>query len=38
LRISWVEGARWFSDTLLDADAAINGMMWQVKLCYRRAS
>ena len=25
LRISWVEGYKWFQDTLLDADVAING-------------
>ena len=31
LRISWVEGYLWFQDTLLDADMAINAMMWQVK-------
>lgn len=24
-----MEGARWFHDTLCDADAAINSMMWQ---------
>ena len=29
LRISWVEGYKWFQDTLLDADVAINAMMWQ---------
>jgi deoxyribodipyrimidine photolyase len=29
LGISWVEGARWFHDTLVDADVAINAMMWQ---------
>jgi hypothetical protein len=29
LNISWVEGARWFSHTLVDADPAINPMMWQ---------
>ena len=29
LRISWVEGYNWFQDTLLDADVAINAMMWQ---------
>lgn len=29
LHISWVEGYRWFQDTLLDADVAINAMMWQ---------
>lgn len=29
LNISWVEGARWFHDTLVDADAAVNSMMWQ---------
>ena len=26
LRISWVEGYKWFQDTLLDADIAINGI------------
>lgn len=25
----WREGARWFHDTLVDADPAINSMMWQ---------
>ena len=25
LRISWEEGYKWFQDTLLDADVAING-------------
>ena len=25
LRISWIEGYKWFQDTLLDADVAING-------------
>lgn len=29
LGISWVEGVRWFHDTLVDADVAINAMMWQ---------
>merc|ERR1712241_856421 len=29
LRISWVDGYKWFQDTLLDADIAINAMMWQ---------
>jgi deoxyribodipyrimidine photolyase len=29
LRISWVEGYSWFQDTLVDADMAINAMMWQ---------
>merc|ERR1712241_35829 len=29
LRISWVEGYKWFQDTLLDSDVAINAMMWQ---------
>jgi len=29
LGISWVEGARWFHHTLVDADLAINSMMWQ---------
>lgn len=28
--VSWVEGARWYHDTLVDADVAINAMMWQV--------
>lgn len=30
LGVSWVEGARWYHDTLVDADVAINAMMWQV--------
>merc|ERR1719183_3218121 len=29
LRISWVFGEEWFHDQLLDADSAINSMMWQ---------
>ena len=29
LRFSWVDGYAWFQDTLLDADVAINAMMWQ---------
>ena len=29
LGVSWVEGARWFHHTLVDADVAINSMMWQ---------
>ncbi|KGK59047.1 deoxyribodipyrimidine photolyase [Xanthomonas cannabis pv. phaseoli] len=29
LRVHWVEGARWFWDTLLDADLANNTMGWQ---------
>jgi len=29
LRISWLEGARWFWDTLLDADLAANTLGWQ---------
>jgi len=29
LRFSWVDGYTWFQDTLLDADVAINAMMWQ---------
>lgn len=29
LNIHWVEGARWFHWTLVDADLAINSMMWQ---------
>ena len=29
LRIHWLEGARWFWDTLVDADLASNTMGWQ---------
>lgn len=29
LRIHWVEGARWFWDTLVDADLASNTLGWQ---------
>jgi len=29
LRISWLEGAKWFWDTLIDADLASNTMGWQ---------
>ena len=29
LGVSWVHGARWFHETLVDADLAINSMMWQ---------
>lgn len=29
LNMPWVEGAAWFHDTLVDADMAINSMMWQ---------
>jgi deoxyribodipyrimidine photo-lyase len=29
LMFHWVHGARWFHDTLVDADLAINCMMWQ---------
>ena len=29
LRLSWLEGARWFWDTLVDADLANNSMGWQ---------
>jgi len=29
LRVSWTDGAAWFHDTLVDADSAINAMMWQ---------
>jgi deoxyribodipyrimidine photo-lyase len=29
LRIHWIEGARWFWDTLFDADLANNTMGWQ---------
>lgn len=29
LLISWEEGARWFMDTLVDADLAINTVSWQ---------
>jgi deoxyribodipyrimidine photolyase len=27
--INWVHGVEWFHDTLVDADLAINAMMWQ---------
>jgi len=29
LRVNWVKGAEWFHYTLVDADSAINPMMWQ---------
>lgn len=29
LNFHWVWGARWFHDTLVDGDLAINCMMWQ---------
>uniref|UniRef100_A0A7S4Q6T9 Cryptochrome/DNA photolyase FAD-binding domain-containing protein n=1 Tax=Alexandrium monilatum TaxID=311494 RepID=A0A7S4Q6T9_9DINO len=29
LNISWTEGAKWYEDELVDADHAINSMMWQ---------
>ncbi len=29
LRVSWLEGARWFWDTLVDADLAANTLGWQ---------
>ena len=29
LRISWLEGARWFWETLVDADLAANTLGWQ---------
>eukprot|EP00927_Polykrikos_kofoidii_P061037 TRINITY_DN55929_c0_g1_i1.p1 TRINITY_DN55929_c0_g1~~TRINITY_DN55929_c0_g1_i1.p1 ORF type:complete len:776 (-),score=112.48 TRINITY_DN55929_c0_g1_i1:168-2495(-) len=29
LNIHWVEGEKWFHHTLVDADVAINSMMWQ---------
>lgn len=29
LRLHWIHGARWFHETLVDADQAINSMMWQ---------
>ena len=29
LNIDWVEGEKWFHWTLVDADVAINAMMWQ---------
>merc|ERR1712146_146216 len=29
LRVSWVKGCEWFHYTLVDADSAINAMMWQ---------
>jgi deoxyribodipyrimidine photo-lyase len=28
-RVHWTYGARWFEETLVDADVAINSMMWQ---------
>jgi len=27
--IDWVQGARWYEDNLVDADIAVNSMMWQ---------
>jgi len=27
--VHWIEGEKWFHDTLVDADVAINAMMWQ---------
>lgn len=29
LRVNWTRGAEWFHYTLVDADSAINSMMWQ---------
>jgi deoxyribodipyrimidine photo-lyase len=29
LRLNWIEGARWFWDTLVDADLASNTLGWQ---------
>jgi len=29
LHIHWIEGYLWYQDTLVDADVAINAMMWQ---------
>ena len=29
LRVHWLEGARWFWDTLVDADLAANTLNWQ---------
>ena len=29
LRITWLEGAKWFWDTLVDADLAANTLGWQ---------
>jgi deoxyribodipyrimidine photo-lyase len=29
LRVSWLDGARWFWDTLVDADLANNTLGWQ---------
>lgn len=29
LQLPWQEGYRWFQDTLVDADVAIDAMMWQ---------
>ena len=32
LRISWIEGYKWFQDTLLDADVAINGKTYVIRI------
>ena len=29
LRVNWIKGCEWFHYTLVDADSAINSMMWQ---------
>uniref|UniRef100_A0A7S0CTW0 Cryptochrome/DNA photolyase FAD-binding domain-containing protein n=2 Tax=Amorphochlora amoebiformis TaxID=1561963 RepID=A0A7S0CTW0_9EUKA len=29
LGVNWIEGHKWFHDTLVDQDTAINAMMWQ---------
>ena len=29
LGLDWREGERWYHDTLVDADVAINAYMWQ---------
>ena len=35
LHIDWRMGERWFHDTLVDADVAIQGYMWQVQCVVR---
>lgn len=29
LSVDWRKGQKWFADTLVDADTAINAYMWQ---------
>ena len=29
LNLHWIDGEKWFHDTLVDADVAINAYMWQ---------